>query len=731
MASDVPSEFVRRRRRALTWSAPVALVCAALAVGPGVAGAGSGPGSFSPGAPGAGDPYFPLDGNGGYDVDHYDLRIRYDPATDLLHGEATIRARATQSLSSLNLDLQGLTVHSVEVDWRPASWSRDGTELTVTPRKGLRKHEPFEVEVRYSGVPEALADGSGFIHTDDGTLVVGQPHVAATWYPVNDHPLDKASYTFELSVPAGLEAVANGVLKHRKTKRGWTTWTWDAKEPVASYLTTATIGDFDLRASRRDGIRFWDAIDSDLLGPPASPRTGSRYAISQRGMPAFKRLQRTIAVPSGGATMTFWVTRDAEPNWDFFFVEAHTAGLDDWTTLPDLNGHTSEDTGFACPYWHFLHPFLGHYQAVNDDGTCAPAGDTGPWHAISGWSEGYEQWRVDLSAFAGRTVELSLTYASDDIFQRQGVFVDDIVVSSGVGTTSFEEDGDTMDGWTVPGAPADSVVPNPNDWIVGTADDGPAPLGTEVERVFALQDDVIEFLEPRFGDYPFSASGGIVDDVKGITFALENQTRPIYGDVFFFDPVAAEDILVHELAHQWFGNSVSLAGWQHVWLNEGFATYAEWLYAEEAGRGTAQEAFDFWYGLFSEDDPFWTLPIGDPGPDFLFEFPVYARGAMTLHQLRLAVGDRDFFRILRGWAKTNEDGNVTTDEFVAFAERISGEELSDLFETWLFATSKPEPGSALSKASARMSVAAVGTVGGTLALRYAADGKWRLRGGSR
>jgi hypothetical protein len=723
MPSDVPSELVRNRRGGVRRAASVAFVCTAMIIGPSTASAGHGWGSSSSGAPGAGDPYFPLDGNGGYDVGHYDLEVTYDPATDVLEGEATIRARATQNLSRFNLDLRSLTVHSIEVDGRSATWSRDGNELTVAPRKGLRNREHFKVEVRYSGVPETLTDGSGFMHTDDGALVVGQPHVAATWYPVNDHPTDKASYTFQITVPAGLQAVANGVLENRRTKRGWTTWTWDAREPMASYLTTATIGSFDLSSYKRDGIRYWDAIDADLLAPPASPRTGRRFAISRRGGPSYKRLQRTISVPSRGATVSFWVTRDTEPNWDFFFVEAHTVGMNDWTTLPDLNGHTSQDTGFSCPFWHFLHPFLARYQSDYGDGTCDPTGDTGSWNAVSRWSEGYEQWRVDLSAFAGRNVELSLTHASDDVYQRQGVFVDDIVVSTGAGTTSFEDDGNTMDGWTVPGAPSDSVAPNPNDWIVGSADDTPEPLGTEIRRIFALQDDVIEFLEPRFGDYPFSTSGGIVDDVKGLGFALENQTRPIYGDDFFFDPVAAEDILVHELAHQWYGDSVSLAGWQHIWLNEGLATYAEWLYTEEAGRGTTQEVFDYWYGLFPEDDPFWTLPIGDPGPDFLFEFPVYARGAMTIHQLRLAVGDRDFFRILRGWARTNEAGNVTTEQFISYAERVSREELSDLFETWLFSTTKPELASLTARASARRSA---GTVGGTLALRYAADGKWRL-----
>ena len=180
----------------------------------------------------------------------YDLAIRYDPATDLLRGTATIRARATQALSSFNLDLVGLTVLSVEVNSAPAAFRREGDELTVVPRRPLRDRSRFRVVVRYEGVPETVGDPvlggiSGFIHTDDGALVVGQPDVAATWYPVNDHPSDAASYRFDITVPAGLEAVANGVLTDQRTRDGWTTWSWVAREPMASYLTTATIGEFD------------------------------------------------------------------------------------------------------------------------------------------------------------------------------------------------------------------------------------------------------------------------------------------------------------------------------------------------------------------------------------------------------------------------------------------------------------------------------------------------------
>ena len=670
--------------------------------------------TYTPGAAGAGDPYFPLDGNGGYDTEHYLLDLRYDPATDTVDGTATIEARATQNLSRFNLDLEGLTVHSVQVDGRAAAWSRDGGELTITPSEGISERKRFTTEITYSGVPDPVVDVfgvSGFLHTDDGALVIGEPHVADTWYPVNDHPSDKAAYTFRITVPAGLEAVANGLLEDTSTSGGWTTWTWVAREPMASYLTTASVGEFDLRSYKHRGISLLDAVDPDLYAPTGAPRTGSQFAISQVGQPAYKRLARTIAVPAGGATMSFWIKRDTEANWDHVFVEAHTVGDDDWTTLRDLNGHTRDDTGFSCPSWLGLHPFLEHYQEDNGDGTCSPAGSSGVWWARSGESEGYEQWLVDLGGYANASVEVSITYASDESVQLSGAFVDDIVVSTGAGTTSFEADGNTMDGWTVPGAPAGSP-PNPNDWIVGTAADTPPPLGGTIDAAFARQGEILDFEEDVFGPYPFSAAGGIVDDTSLIGFALENQTRPIYAKGFFTDPLQADSVIVHELAHQWYGDSLAVAAWQHIWLNEGFATYAEWLWSEREGLGTAQEIFDFFYGAIPPDDPFWSLVIGDPGPDHLFDFPVYARGGMTLHQLRLAVGDEDFFQILRTWAQSRRGENVTTDEFIALAEQISRQDLDDLFETWLFTPGQP----ALPTATATVTTAARAAAAGTTRL---------------
>ena len=636
---------------------------------------------FSPGAAGIGDPYFPLDGNGGYDVSHYDLNFEYDPETDVLRGLERIDAKAKQNLSSFNLDLVGLNVRAVFVDGDQARWRRDGDELTITPRNGLRSGRGFSTVIAYDGVPVGL-EGAGFIHTDDGTLVAGQPHVAASWYPVNDHPLDKASYTFRIAVPRGLQAVANGELEGVDNLGRWTVWTWDAREPMASYLTTASIGEFDIKAYKADGIKYYDAIDPDLF-TRAAPRTGRRFALSNVANSSYKRLTRTINVPAGGAKLSFWVNRNTELNWDFFFVEAHTVGQNDWTTLPDLKGHTNQDTGFSC----FFHPFLEHYQRENADGGCDPQGTTGTWNAISGAGDGYEQWVVDLTPYKNTRVEISLSYASDTSWNFPGVFVDDIVGPGGQGSTSFENG---LDGWTTPAAPA-GTDPNENTWSVGTAADAPEPAGVVARRTLARQPEIIRYLSGIFGPYPFSSAGAIVDDFQGLGFALENQTRVVYDRGWFenrTDPLGGESTVVHELAHQWAGDDLALAGWQHIWLNEGFATYSEWLWSEHEGRDPAQAFFDDLASI-PADDSFWALAIGDPGADRIFDGAVYDRGAMTLHALRVKIGDGAFFRLLKEWVRTNAGGNVAIPQFIALAEKISRQNLKPFFQEWLFTPAKP------------------------------------------
>ncbi|MCP2242136.1 M14 family metallopeptidase [Lentzea aerocolonigenes] len=236
----------------------------------------------------------------------------------------------------------------------------------------------------------------------------------------------------------------------------------DNQGNTASFITTSgllPVNEYPQFAS--DVTAIWDRP-----GGPFKPHAGDYYVYSQISDVSYKRLTRTISVPAGGAQMSFWTSFDTEADWDHVFVEARTAGGTNWTTLPDTNGHTTTATGLSCPEgWRDLHPQLDHYQTLNADGTCSPTGSTGTWNAASGSSGGWQQWNVDLTAYAGTQVEVSIAYASDWATQGLGVFVDDIIVSTGEGSTSFESG---LDGWAITGPPPGSGV-NSNNFIRTTA----------------------------------------------------------------------------------------------------------------------------------------------------------------------------------------------------------------------------------------------------------------------
>ncbi len=463
---------------------------------------------FTAGAPGAGDAYFPYSGNGGYDIEHYDLDITYippEPAPAPLEGQltgvATIDLVATQDLSRFNLDLRGLDVTGVTVNGKsleagtlpvpdspaggPAYWQVQDDdermwELIIQPRPMLKKGQSARIVVEYGGTTTRPRDVEGVLYgwvtTRDGAIVVSEPEGSMTWYPVSDHPTDKATYSFEITVPEGKVAVANGLpAGPPETVDGWTTWYWDAPDAQASYLTTATVGDFELRETyySSSGVPIIDAVDTKLT-------------------------------PS----------------------------------------------------------------------------------------------------------QLNTTNAS---------------------------------------------------------------LGRQVE--------MIDFFESLFGAYPFNSYGAIVDNAS-VGYALETQTRPVYSGQ------GSEGTVAHELAHQWFGNAVSPHRWQYIWLNEGWATYATWLWNEHRGIRTAQQAYNNWYAP-ARSDAYWAFQIGDPGPMGLFNGQVYDRGAATLHALRLEVGDDAFFKGAQLWVERHNDSTGSSEDFQAIYEEVSGQDLDEFFQIWLFDPVKP------------------------------------------
>ncbi|MDA2814952.1 M1 family metallopeptidase [Nocardiopsis sp. RSe5-2] len=201
--------------------------------------------------------------------------------------------------------------------------------------------------------------------------------------------------------------------------------------------------------------------------------------------------------------------------------------------------------------------------------------------------------------------------------------------------------------------------------------------------------EILEFQEESFGPYPYNALGGVVAGPDtDLGFALETQTRPVYSHAFFARG-SNTYVVAHELAHQWWGDHVSVDTWQDIWLNEGFASYAEWMWSENEGEGTAQELAEYTYAQYPADSDFWTVPPGDPGAGNVFHSAVYDRGALAVHALRVEVGDEDFDAILRTWQEDRAHGNGNVGEFIALSEKISGEDLDDLFDTWLYTPERP------------------------------------------
>jgi aminopeptidase N len=425
------------------------------------------------------DPYLPGHGNAGYTVSRYELDLDYKVASNRLAARARLHATATRGLDRISLDITGLRVGKVMVNGcRAARYSQRSGKLHIWLESAVGAGGALVVDVHYAGRPQPL-DGTwgevGWEELTDGVIVAGQPDGAPSWFPCNDHPSDKASYSIAVTTDTGYHVVANGVLTERMVMSSRERWCYEQVEPMSTYLATVQIG---------------------------------RYTVIETADAPVRQL---AAVPQ-------------------------------------------------------------RLQAL------------------------------------------------------------------------FRHD-------------------------------------------FGRQHEMMVLFERLFGPYPFAGYTVVVADDE-LEIPLEAQGLSVFGRNHLDGRRGAQRLVAHELAHQWFGNSVTAGRWQDIWLHEGFACYAEWLWSEGSGGPSADVLARRTHERLA------ALPqdiiVGDPGPELMFDDRVYKRGALTLHAVRLTIGDGSFFDTLRAWTRTHAHGTAVTDDFVDIATRHSDKPLRQLFHAWLCQAVLPE-----------------------------------------
>jgi len=214
----------------------------------------------------------------------------------------------------------------------------------------------------------------------------------------------------------------------------------------------------------------------------------------------------------------------------------------------------------------------------------------------------------------------------------------------------------------------------------------PARLRRNLDVDFGRQLEMIDAFTEMFGPYPFPGYTVVITDDE-LDIPIEAQSFSTFGANHCDGSRHSERRVAHELAHQWFGNSVTLERWRDIWLHEGFACYAEWLWSQRSGGPSADECARKYYQKLRSTTV--RVPLADPTPAKMFDDWVYKRGAITLHALRLRIGDGSFFALIRRWTEKYRYGTATTEDFISLAANYSTEPLGDLWQQWLFTPALP------------------------------------------
>lgn len=421
-----------------------------------------------------GSDHYAMGGDDALHVEHYDLELDYRVATNRLDGVARLRVRTLGEVEQVTLDLTHLAARAVRVDGaRLKKWRHASGQLILRFAEPVHAEAQLVVEVRYDGHPVPVDSPWGPVgweELEDGALTSNQPTGARTWFPCNDRPMDKATYTTTLTVEAPYRGYAHGVLVSERTRAGRTTRVFEQHLPTSTYLAAVHVGQYDEHSLGLTPVR------QSLVCPAALRREAvTRLHDHQHLLTAFTRL-------------------------------------------------------------------FGAYP--------------------------FEEYRL-------------------------------------------------------------VVTPDP------------------------------------------------------LEIPLEFQAGSVFGSNHLRAAADGDRLFAHELAHQWFGNCLTVRDWRDIWLNEGFACYAEWLWSEVSGGPSANEHARRWHAWLRSSPQ--DLLLADPGPERIFDDRVYKRGALTLHALRSFLGTERFVALLHDWTRRHAHGVVTTAGLRDLAaERASDPgAVAELLSAWL------------------------------------------------
>jgi len=562
-----------------------------------------------PGAAGLGDPVFPQAGNGGYDAQHYVLDLGVDVEENVLTGTVTMTAEATQALNAFNLDFAGFTIDDIAVNARSAAYERTGGELTVRPSHSIAVGEPFTTRVSYHGTP---GEDGAWHHRDGAIFVTGEPVGAATWYPVNNHPLDKATYTFRITTHRPYMAVASGNLVDTVENAETVTTVWEMDRPMASYLSMIYAADFAVQ----DGDDLADLEIQNYVPPRLAQEAEGLFDTQDEMITFFEERFGPYPFDTYGAALVDaqWGGALETQSLSLF----GRSGLAIEVNLPE---------GVELPIEASPGTMIAHELA----------------HQWFGNSVSLESWQ-DIWLKEGLA-----TYASWLWWEHaEGEEALEGIVERRYGAVA-----EAIGGAMFPF----SNNPTPFDGL-----SGPGAM------------DLLSSLNPE-----------ALSNQQKLTEALTSEELTSKGE----EPAAEMDNLLD--AH--IGQMIEL-------LPEGDLSGEEVLRIlkalpadEMSGRQVFQALVVLQIYNVAGMNVFQGARIAAPGSpplDNLFNISVYDRGALTLHALRLRVGEETWFEIVRTYHERYKYGNADTADFVRLAEEVSGQDLEGFFDAWLYQEEMPD-----------------------------------------